>query len=125
MQVFTATNIKNKLGDVFDAVEQDEGASVLIERNHRPVAMVLNAHVAEKMIFGAYAHGVVSRSMAMQQLGIEWYGDLLQRLSSIGIERPSVSAADALTMDQSITDVFASINVPKRRSASSKPSGTR
>jgi len=113
MQVFTASEIKNKLGDVFDAVEQDEGASVLIERNHRPVAMLLNAHVAEKVILGAYAHGVVSRSMAMQQLGIEWYGDLLQRMSLAGIKRPSVSVADALTMDQSFNEVFASIDVPK------------
>jgi len=110
MQVFTATDIKNKLGDVFDAVEQDEGATVLIERNRRPVAMLLNAHVAEKVILGAYAHGVVSRTMAMQQLGLEWYGDLLQRMSSAGIERPSVSASDALTMDQAINDVFAAID---------------
>ena len=125
MQVFTATDIKNRLGDVFDAVERDEGASVLIERNHRPVAMLLNAQVAEKVILGAYAHGVVSRSMAMQQLGIDWYGDLLQRMSSAGIERPSVCAADALTMDRSINEVFASIDFPKQPSAASNQSGLR
>jgi len=30
-----------------------------------------------------------------------------------GIKRPSVSVADALTMDQSFNEVFASIDVPK------------
>ena len=113
MQVVTATEIKNQLGDLFDAVEKDEGASVLIERNRRPVAMLLNAQVAEKAILGAYAHGVLPRAVAMQQLGLDWYGDLLQRMNTHGIERPAASAEDMRVMKRSVDNVFASLDAPR------------
>jgi len=104
--VVTASDVKNKLGDLFDAVEKDEAASVLIERNRRPVAMLLNAEVAEKVILGAYAQGVLPRSVAMQQLGMDWYGDLLQRMNTLGIKHPMASAADAQVMKQAADDVL-------------------
>ena len=44
--VITASEVKNQLGDLFDAAEKDEAASVLIERNRRPVAMLLNAQIS-------------------------------------------------------------------------------
>jgi len=106
MEVIRATEIKNRLGDVFDTVERDQSASVIIERNQRPVAMVLNAQIAEKMILGAYAQGVVSRTTAMNQLGLDWYGDLLQRMNAHGIKRPELSPADAEVMDAAIAQVF-------------------
>lgn len=122
MQVVTATEIKNQLGDLFDAVEKDEGASVLIERNRRPAAMLLNAQVAEKAILGAYAHGVLPRAVAMQQLGLDWYGDLLQRMNAHGIERPSASAEDMHVMKQAADDVLASLDEPRTRATRlSKP----
>lgn len=40
--------------------------------------MLLNAQLAEKAILGAYAHGVLTRGVGMHQLGLDWYGDLLQ-----------------------------------------------
>lgn len=113
MQIVTATEIKNQLGDLFDAIEKDEGASVLIERNRRPAAMLLNAQMAEKAILGAYAHGVLPRAVAMQQLGLDWYGDLLQRMNIHGIERPSASAEDMNVMKRSVDDVLASLNPPR------------
>lgn len=106
MQVVTATEVKNKLGDLFDAVERDEGASVLIERNRRPAAMLLNANVAEKAILGAYAHGVLPRAVAMKQLGLDWYGDLLQRMNTQGIDHPAASAMDRLEMKRAIDSVL-------------------
>jgi hypothetical protein len=120
MEIISATDIKNRLGDVFDMVERDENASILIERNQRPVAMLLNAQIAEKVILCAYAQGVVSRSTAMKQLGLEWYGDLLQRMNEQGIKRPQVSAADAEVMDAAIDHVFATIGELETRQASSK-----
>ena len=116
MQVVTATEVKNQLGDLFDAVEKDEGASVLIERNRRPAAMLLNAQVAEKAILGAYAHGVLPRAVAMQQLGLDWYGDLLQRMNTHGIERPSASVEDLHVMKQAADDVLATLDAPTARS---------
>jgi hypothetical protein len=117
MQVVTATEIKNQLGDLFDAIEKDEGASVLIERNRRPAAMLLNAQVAEKAILGAYAHGVLPRAVAMQQLGLDWYGDLLQRMNTHGIERPSASAEDMNVMKRSVDDLLGSLDAPRTRAA--------
>jgi len=111
MQVVTATEVKNQLGELFDALEEDEGKSVLIERNRRPAAMLLNARVAERAILGAYAHGVLPRSVAMQQLGLSWYGDLLQRMNTYGIERPSASSEDMEVMKNAADDVLTSAGV--------------
>lgn len=105
-RVVTATDVKNQLGDLFDAVEEDEGASVLIERNRRPVAMLLNAQIAERAILGAYAQGVLPRAVAMRQLGLDWYGDLLQRMNVLGIPRPTASAADAEVMKRAADAVL-------------------
>lgn len=113
MQVVTATEVKNQLGDLFDAVERDQGASVLIERNRRPAAMLLNARVAEKAILGAYAHGVLPRAVAMQQLGLVWYGDLLERMNLHGIERPSASPEDMHAMRQTTDEVLAFLDTPR------------
>lgn len=113
MQVVTATEVKNQLGNLFDAVERDERASVLIERNKRPAAMLLNAHMAEKAILGAYAHGVLPRAVAMQQLGLDWYGDLLQRMNINGIDHPEASAIDTLEMKRAADSILKFLS-PKR-----------
>lgn len=114
MLTVTATEVKNQLGDLFDVLEREQGASVLIERNRRPVAMLLNAQVAEKAILGAYALGVLPRAVAMQQLGLDWYGDLLLRLNTHGIPHPSASAEDALVMKVAADSAFASLTGPAR-----------
>ncbi|HSV48312.1 MAG TPA: type II toxin-antitoxin system Phd/YefM family antitoxin [Ramlibacter sp.] len=118
MQVVTASDVKNQLGDLFDAVERNQAASVLIERNRRPVAMLLNAQMAEKVILGAYAQGVLPRSVAMQQLGLDWYGDLLKRMNAHGIPRPVISFEDAARMQAAADKVFSVLrpkaNPPER-----------
>ena len=68
---------------------------------------------AEKAILGAYAHGVLPRAVAMEQLGLDWYGDLLQQMNTHGIERPSASVAAKLVMKRSADDVLASLEAPK------------
>lgn len=98
MKQMTASEVKNKLGDMFDAVERSQDATYVIYRNSRPVAMVLNAEVAEKAILGAYAQGVLTRAVAMKQLGMDWYGDLLVRMNELGISRPKASSEDMKTM---------------------------
>lgn len=109
MQVITASDVKNQLGDLFDSVERDQAATVLIERNRRPVAMLLNADIAEKVILGAYAQGVLPRSVAMQQLGLDWYGDLLMRMNAHGIPRPVVSPDDAARMRAAADQAFSAL----------------
>lgn len=121
MEVIRATELKNRLGDVFDTVERDENASILIERNQRPVAMLFNAQIAEKMILCAYAQGVLPRATAMSQLGLEWYGDLLERMNEHGIKRPQVSQSDADVMDAAMEQVFSTGGLGKRTASSKAP----
>lgn len=108
MQIVTSTDVESQLGELLDAVEKDEGASVLIEKDRLPAAMLLSAQVAEKAILGAYAHGVLPRAIAMQLLGLDWYGDLLQRMNLHGIEHPSASAEDTRVMKQAADDALRS-----------------
>ena len=68
---------------------------------------------AEKVILLAYTNGVLTRSAAMQQLGLDWYGDLLQQMNAHGVERPSASAADMLVMQQSADEVLVLLDAPK------------
>ena len=68
---------------------------------------------AEKAILLAYTNGVLTRSVAMQQLGLSWYGDLLQKMNAHGIKRPSVSAADMPIMKRSADQVLATLDQPR------------
>lgn len=106
MKVVTASAVKNRLGDLFDVLERNQAASVLIERNGRPVAMLLNAQIAEKIVLAAYAHGVIPRSVVMEQLGLDWYGDLLNRMNALAIPRPVVSPEDEARMQAAVQKVF-------------------
>lgn len=114
MLVVTATEVKNQLGDLFDAVDKMGGASVLIERNRRPVAMLLNVQLAEKAILCAYAQGVLPRAVAMEQLGLDWYGDLLRRLNLHHIAPPVASAEDRKLMRRAADKGFATLEQPVR-----------
>ena len=109
MQVVTAADLKNRLGSLFDVMEHDPSESVLIERNKRSVAMLLNPQSAEQTILGAYAQGVLTRAVAMQLLGMDWYGDLVQRMNSLGIPRPQTSAEDAARMHADANSVLAGL----------------
>ncbi len=80
-----------------------------------PVEPLHDSAAAEKVILLAYTNGVLTRSVAMQQLGLSWYGDLLQKMSAYGITRPSASAADMLVMEQAADEVLASLGRPKAR----------
>lgn len=66
---------------------------------HRAREPLDAAAIAEKSTLIAYAEGVLPRAAAMQQLGLSWYGDLLQKMNAHGMKRPSISAADMLVME--------------------------
>ena len=53
-----------------------------------------------------YTVGAIPRSVAMQRLGIDWYGDLLVMLNRYGLPRPQVAAADLVAMDAIVKQVF-------------------
>lgn len=77
--------------------------------------MLLNAQLAAKAILGAYAHGVLTRGVAMQQLGLDWYSDFLQKMNSHRIKRTSASPGDMLVMQQSADEVLGLWEPPAAR----------
>lgn len=113
MLVIAATDIKSRLGDIFDDLDRNPASSVLIERNKKPVAMLLPADMGKQIILGAYAHGSVSRSVAMRQLGYEWYGELLDAMAQAGIERPIVHGEEQQAMVNAALDILPKIAKPK------------
>lgn len=84
-----------------------------MNKDEEGVGRGLTTEGAERAILEAYACGVLSRGVAMQRLGLDWYGDLLQRMNTHGIERPLASAEDILAMKRSADYVFASLDAPK------------
>ena len=119
MLTFTAQNVRSHLGNIFDALEKDSDTSVLIERNNKPVAMLLPAEVGRIAILAAYAHGSLSRSTAMKQLGYEWYGQLLDGLKEAGIARPSIPEKEMQEMVETATNLLK--NNPNPKPKSGKP----
>lgn len=113
MLTFTAQTIRGQLGNIFDDLESDPSATVLIERNNKPVAMLLPASVGRMVILSSYAHGNVSRNMAMRQLGYKWYGELLDGLAQAGIERPVVQGSERQSMIESALAVLPRPSKPK------------
>lgn len=65
------------------------------------------------LILSAYSGGALSRSNAMQLLGLEWYGELLEALDEQGIARPTVSDE---VREQMVADVIAVLGDPEARS---------
>lgn len=113
MLTIGARDIKNQLGDIFDDLEKNPSSSVLIERNKKPVALMLPHDMGRQVILAAYAHGSVSRNVAMRQLGYEWYGDLLDGMSRAGIERPVVHGAEQQSMIDSVLAILPRLGKPK------------
>lgn len=70
--------------------------------------MLANDHLIEKVILEEYAKGVLSRSSAMQELGLTWYGDLLQKMIDLGVKLISPSKDDLNNMEKVVIDVFSS-----------------
>jgi hypothetical protein len=98
MYAIAATEVKNRLGEIYDELDRDPGASVLIERNKKPAAMLLPHDVARQGVLLSYVHGMSSRSVVMRQLGFTWYGQLLDALSAAQIGRPTLPPKEASDM---------------------------
>lgn len=106
MLIVTTSDATTRMGELIDTIEHDPSDTVLIQRNDCPAAMLLHAELAERLILLAYTQGAVSRGMAMQQLGLNWYGDLLQRLHNFGLSRPEVSKEHQAEMTQTARTLF-------------------
>lgn len=54
----------------------------------------------------AYSRGQLSRSVAMQRLGIDWYGDLLRLMNEHGVPVPRVRSDVAARMAAELSEVL-------------------
>ena len=48
---------------------------------------MFNARTGIRLVLGAFADGAISRNEAMDLLGFEWYGELLDAMRENGIDR--------------------------------------
>lgn len=95
MRVITATEAKNRLGE---ALSFDDDESLMIEKNGKEAVMAFSASTGRRMVLSAYSQGNISRSTAMNLLGLEWYGDLLVALSQANVPKPSLPADERSRM---------------------------
>lgn len=103
MRTITATEAKNRLGEALALLDQD---SLLIEKNGKPAVLAFPVEDGITMVLSAYALGSISRSAAMKMLGYGWYGQLLDALAAVGIERPSAPDAQREQMRSVMEKAF-------------------
>ena len=84
MNTISATEAKNRFGEDFHL---DDSESLLIETQGLPTHLVFNVKTGIRLVLGAFAEGVISRTEAMNLLGFEWYGQLLDAMRENGIDR--------------------------------------
>lgn len=90
MKTFSATDAKIHFGEVLAGTETD---SATIQRRGHSVAMLLPFSLARRLILFGYSKGGMHRGMAMELLGMTWYGQLLDALANEGMDLPELPAA--------------------------------
>ena len=60
----------------------------------------------ELRVLQAYASGELSRTTAMECIGVDWYGDLLVRMTAAGLRVTEPSSADKQRMRESVAKIF-------------------
>ena len=84
MNTISATEAKKRLGKYLNLADSE---SLLIETRGLPTHLVFNVKTGIRLVLGAFAEGVISRTEAMNLLGFEWYGQLLDAMRENGIDR--------------------------------------
>ncbi len=103
MKVMTATEVKNKLGLALSYLDND---SLLIEKNGKEAFMAFSVQTAKRMILSSYVHGDLSRSEAMQLMGFNWYGELLDALAEAKMNKPMLAEHERAEMIQYATTIL-------------------
>ena len=60
----------------------------------------------ELRVLQAYASGELSRTTAMERIGVDWYGDLLVRMNVAGLRVTEPSSADKQRMRDSVVKIL-------------------
>lgn len=89
MKILAATDAKNRLGSALSFGDED---SLLIQKHGKEAYLAFTAETGRKLVLHGYASGAISRADAMNFLGIDWYGVLLEELNLAKIPLPTVKA---------------------------------
>jgi hypothetical protein len=98
MKRVNGTLAKNLLGEVLDDACGD---LVLVERRGKPTVALMAENEARTAVLSAYAVGAMSRSVAMNRLGLTWYGELIDALSAANL-KVAIDAETAAAMDRGL-----------------------
>ena len=60
----------------------------------------------ELRVLQAYASGELSRTTAMERIGVDWYGDLLVSMNVAGLRVTEPSSADKQRMRDSVVKIL-------------------
>ena len=123
MKSFNATDAKNRFGDLLEASAAEP---VLVTKNGNPIAYMVPADQFEKFarlqplmavkraiseqnanvleVLKGFAIGKLPRRSVMRQLGLSWYGDLLEALCFAGLGLPVVSKDQRKQMVKTFLD---------------------
>lgn len=89
MKVMNATEAKNNFGKAMDVIASQD--TVSIEKNGKAAGLLFPDEIGRKLILSGFISGVVPRDQAMKMLGFDWYGDLLDAVKEVGLERKPAS----------------------------------
>lgn len=88
MKKITATQLKRNFGKELNFRNSE---NLLVQKRGKETHMIFTAETGKRLILACYSTGYLSRSDAMNFLGIDWYGCLLDLLGEHDIPMPMVS----------------------------------
>lgn len=103
MKILAATDAKNRLGAALKFGDED---SLLIQKHGKEAYLAFTAETGRKLVLHGFASGAISRADAMNLLGIDWYGVLLDELKQAKIPLPVVSAEMSQEMVKRASEIL-------------------
>lgn len=88
MKKIAVTQLKRNFGKELNFRNAE---NILVQKRGKDTHIIFTAETGKRLILACYSTGYLSRSDAMNFLGIDWYGSLLDLLGEHDIPMPMVS----------------------------------
>lgn len=88
MKKIAATQLKRNFGKELNFRNAE---NLLVKKRGKDAYMIFTSKMGQRLVLASYSAGFLSRSDAMNFLGIDWYGCLLDLLGEHDIPMPMVS----------------------------------
>ncbi|SJM90442.1 type II toxin-antitoxin system prevent-host-death family antitoxin [Crenothrix polyspora] len=127
MRTFTATEAKQKFGELIDTARTED---ITIIKNGRPFVLVSNAlkepplpdvWEAKREIITRYFDGKINRTIAMKNGGYNLYRELLQDANYLAIPMPRLPNNEIKRMSDKLSEILGAMSVIKLIIADSGP----